>query len=250
MPGRRRSEGLAPRAAQDRGAIGRVASWWRRRWRHWPGCSGEGGERASWWLRHQLGGAGGGRPSATRSERWSRWAAATSRARRGAAAGRRRARWRRWTGPGPELALDRSARAGRRPGVARRTLRAVVVVGTHNHAGLEIADDLAPGRGLAVDDGNNGDGRWRLQPRPTHRRWRGRGARGRSIECGHGTPAASGSPGRRTRTFNQRIQSAIAAASQGREVPPETPVGQVALPRRCHVTRLRRPRSTFATGIG
>jgi len=62
--------------------------------------------------------------------------------------------------------------------------------------------------------------------------------------------ASSGSEGRRTRTFNQRIKSAVAAAAQACEVPAEIPVGQVALPRGCHVTRLRRPRSTFATGFG
>lgn len=107
--------------------------------------------------------------SATRSERWSRWAAATSRDRRGAAAGRR-ARWRRRTGPARRsrstavLVLDvaqalLAERCGRWQWSA-----------PHNHAGLEIADDLGLGRGPGGEAA-------RQSRRRTWRHWLGRSSR-------------------------------------------------------------------------
>ena len=60
------------------------------------------------------------------------------------------------------------------------------------------------------------------------------------LQGGHGSCRGtrglrrSGSEGRRTRTFNPRIKSAVAAEPHGVDVAAETPTGQVTLQRRCH----------------
>jgi hypothetical protein len=124
-------------------------------------------------------------------------------------------------GRGPVLALDRGARAGRRPGTARRALRAVAVVGARDlDAELDLAGDLDPARAVggspiaaavavATSSARSAPlgarrrrrpgaraarrGR-RRQPRglgPARRRWRGRGARRRRRSPGAWTSPRS-----------------------------------------------------------
>jgi hypothetical protein len=62
-----------------------------------------------------------------------------------------------WEPPPPSaefLALDRGARAGRRPGAARRALRAVAVLGVHDLE-QELAGDVAQALGQLAEGGNH-----------------------------------------------------------------------------------------------